>query len=355
MRAMWWPLFWPGVTFVATTLAAFAFRHALFAGFRRWTGHATRDSVVLTSIRLPSALWCVVLGLFVAIETVQETAAVSRRFTGEIGIVLRSAVILSVTITVAGVLGSLVAAASEKRSLGGGFTGLAQTSVRLLILVVGGLVLLASLGIEITPILTALGVGGLAVALALQDTLGNLFAGMHLLADRPIRVGDYVKLSAENVEGTVVDVGWRSTRLRMLNNNTVVVPNSKVAQSVITNYALPDPRMAVLIRVSVDLATDPDHLETALVQEAKAAVGEIPGLLADPAPAVRFMPGFGDSSLDFTLVCHVASFIDQFTAQHELRKRILRRLRAEGIAIPFPARTVYLRADGRAPLARPTS
>src|SRR5207249_3231967 len=93
------------------------------------------------------------------------------------------------------------------------WTGQRATEDRLVVLVVGGLVLLSSLGIAVTPILTALGVGGLAVALALQDTLSNLFAGIHLLADKPIRVGDYVRLSAENVEGHVVDVGWRSTRL----------------------------------------------------------------------------------------------------------------------------------------------
>src|SRR2546429_328365 len=105
----------------------------------------------------------------------------------------------------------------------------------------GVLVLLSVLGIHITPILTALGVGGLAVALALQDSLANLFAGMHLLADKPIRVGDYVKI-ADTTEGYVVDIGWRSTRIRMLQNTVVVVPNKKVAESIITNYDLPGPR-----------------------------------------------------------------------------------------------------------------
>jgi small-conductance mechanosensitive channel len=204
--------------------------------------------------------------------------------------------------------------------------------------------LLSSLGIAITPLLTALGVGGLAVALALQDTLSNLFAGIHLLADRPIRVGDYVRLSLENVEGWVVDVGWRSTRIRMLQNNVVIVPNSKVSQSVITNYDLDETRLALSIRVGVPYNADPDRVERLLVEETLAAVGEVDGLLAQPRPSARLIPGFGEYSLDFTLVCWVARFPDQFQVQHELRKRVLKRLRAEGIEMPLPT---AVRLQGR--------
>src|SRR5690242_911030 len=292
MHAMWSRLFWPVVALVVVTVTALLFRHALDLLFRRWTGHRYEDSAFLQAMRLPSMLWCPVLGLFVALEM----AELPPRLAAQIRVVLESAIILSITITVAGVLGSLVAAASERRAHAMGVTGLFQTSVRLAVLIVGGLVLLSSLGIAITPILTALGVGGLAVALALQDTLSNLFAGVHLLADKPIRVGDYVRLSAENVEGHVVDVGWRSTRIRMLQNNVVVVPNKRVAESVITNYDLGETRMAVSIRVGVDYDADPDHVERVLVDEATRAAGEVPGLLGDPAPIARLIPGFGDYS-----------------------------------------------------------
>src|SRR5205814_1502896 len=147
-------------------------------------------------------------------------------------------------------------------------TTLTQNLAQILVLILGALVILAPFIRRLAPILTALGVGGLAVALALQDTLSNLFAGIHLLADKPIRVGDYVRLSAENVEGHVVDVGWRSTRLRMLQNNVVVVPNKRVAESIITNYDLGETRMAVLIRVRVDYDADAELVERLLVDEA---------------------------------------------------------------------------------------
>jgi small-conductance mechanosensitive channel len=214
------------------------------------------------------------------------------------------------------------------------------------VFIIGLLVLLGALGIQITPILTALGVGGLAVALALQDTLSNLFAGVHLLADKPIRVGDYVKL-ADAVEGHVVDIGWRSTRVRMLQNVVVTIPNKRVAESIITNYDLPESRMALPIRVAVDYGADPDLVERILLEETRHALNEeVAGLLPEPEPSVRLIPGFGEYSLDFTLVCHVKSFTDQFLVQHDLRKRILRRLAAERIRIPVQVRGVELRSAG---------
>ena len=125
----------------------------------------------------------------------------------------------------------------------------------------------------------------------------------------------------------------------------VIVPNAKLAQSILTNYYLPEQRMALLITISVSYASDPEQVEKILVEEATRAAGEVPGLLADPPPFVRFIPGFGESSLDFTLICQVREFVDQYLAQHELRKRIFRRFNQEGIEIPFPQRVVHVR-DG---------
>jgi len=125
----------------------------------------------------------------------------------------------------------------------------------------------------------------------------------------------------------------------------VIIPNSKLSQSIVTNYYLPEKRMSLLIPVGVSYSSDPEMVEMVLVEEAKNAVGKIPGLLGDPEPFVRFIPGFGESSLDFTLICQVREFVDQYFAQHELRKRIFKRFKEEGIEIPFPHRTVYLREE----------
>jgi small-conductance mechanosensitive channel len=190
--------------------------------------------------------------------------------------------------------------------------------------------------------LTALGVGGLAVALALQDSLSNLFAGMHLLMERPIRVGDYIKISSGE-EGFVSDIGWRTTKLRQPSNNIVIVPNNKLSTSIITNYHLPETNLSFAMQVGVSYSSDPEHVEKVLLNELERAVGEVKGLLAEPAPMVRFMPGFGPSSLDFTLICQVADYTDQAIVQHELRKRIFKRFRVEGIEFPFPTHAVFLK------------
>ena len=337
MNAMW-HLVWPAVAFAAVLFAALVVRGLLKRVLRRRMRAPDALASFLKAVRGPSLLWAAVVALWLAIEV----SELPRRITAQLEVAFQVALILSVTFTLASVVAALIGLASERRALGGPVTGLAQTASRVTVLVVGVLVLLSVLGIHITPILTALGVGGLAVALALQDSLANLFAGIHLLADKPIRVGDYVKI-ADTTEGYVVDIGWRSTRVRMLQNTVVVVPNKKVAESIITNYDLPEPRLSLSIRVSVGYKSDPDHVERALVDEAAKGAGQIPGLLAHPAPFVRLIPGFGESSLDFTLGVEVASFVDQYVVQHELRKRILRRLRAEGIEIPYPVRTVELR------------
>ena len=213
-----------------------------------------------------------------------------------------------------------------------------------LIILIGLLITLDSLSISISPLLTTLGIGGLAVALAFKDTLANFFAGLYILADEPVREGDYIKLEG-GPEGYVVEVGWRSTRIRTLPNNIVVIPNSKVSESIITNYFLPERRMSLLLNVSVSYQSDSRKVEEILLQEAKQAASEVEGLLAEPAPMVRFIPGFGESALNFTLICQVREFVDQYFVQHELRHRILARFKKEGIQIPFPQRTVYLRKE----------
>jgi small-conductance mechanosensitive channel len=213
-----------------------------------------------------------------------------------------------------------------------------------LIILIGLLITLDSLRISITPLLTTLGIGGLAVALAFKDTLANFFSGLYILADRPVRAGDYIKLEG-GPEGYVEGIGWRSTRIRTLPNNIVIIPNSKVSESIITNYFLPERRMSLLLNIGVSYDSDSRKVEKILIEEATRAASELEGLLAEPPPFVRFIPGFGDSSLDFTLICQVREFVDQYYVQHELRHRIFERFKKEGIEIPFPQRTVHLKQE----------
>ncbi|PYM94293.1 MAG: hypothetical protein DME04_08455 [Candidatus Rokuibacteriota bacterium] len=245
-----WPVVWTVTAFVAATVAALALRRALLAARPRWAPPETVGAAV-GALRGPSLWWCLVAGLYVANEVAEDFAFLPRRWYRLLVVSVDVAFVLSVTVTLTGLAGSLVRRAAERRLVDSAVTGLAQTVSRVAVLVVGILVLLSTLGVHITPLLTTLGIGGVAVALALQDSLSNLFAGIHLLADGPLRVGDHVKVG-DHVEGFVIDVGWRSTRIRALSNDIVVVPNLVVARETLTNYDLPDPRGAFHLPISVD-------------------------------------------------------------------------------------------------------
>ena len=153
-------------------------------------------------------------------------------------------------------------------------------------------------------------------------------------------------IRASGEEGYVTDITWRTTAIRALANNMIMIPNSKLAQAIVTNFHLPEKRMSLVLNVGVSYDEDPDRIEQVMLEEAREAAGQVPGLLAEPAPAARFIPGFGDSSLNFSLIVQVAEFVDQFAVQSELRKRLLRRFRQEGIQIPYPTRTVHVQERG---------
>ena len=222
--------------------------------------------------------------------------------------------------------------------------------VRILFALLAAFIILDNLGIHLTVIWTTLGVGGVAVALALQETLSNFFSGLYLLADRPIGPGDYIKLDSGH-EGYVVHVGWRSTSIRTLGHNVVVVPNAVLARAVITNYSRPHDRMSLDIRVSLPYRRDARRLERILTEVAEeAARDNTEGLLVEFPPSAKLIPGFGPSTLDFTLSVQIRSFVDQYQIQSELRKRIVERLQTEGIDMPLPIQRLILdrpRSDSR--------
>jgi small-conductance mechanosensitive channel len=300
---------------------------------------ATRvDDVIVHSVKGPSLLWFAILGLNLGSRVLLHEQPVAQFWVDRFSLVIW---ILSLTWVASRFLGETINVYGDK--LGGALpvTSLTRNIARFTVVIIGGLFILQVFGVSIAPVVTALGVGGLAVALALQDTLSNLFAGMYLMMAKQVRIGDYIKLDSGQ-EGTVTDITWRTTTIRALANNAILVPNNKMSQAIITNYYLPEPRMSLLINVGVSYHSDPDQVEKILIEETSACTEYVPGLLKDPAPFVRFIPGFGDSSLDFTLICQVREFTDQYLAQHEIRKRIFKRLKAEGIEIPFPQRTVIL-------------
>jgi len=207
------------------------------------------------------------------------------------------------------------------------------------IYIFGALILLQTFGVSIAPILTALGVGGLAVALALQDTLSNLFSGLHILLTRQIKVGDFIKLSTGE-EGNVTDISWRNTMIKAWNNNMIIVPNQKIASLILINYDMPNRELAVLVAASVTYDSDLERVERITIEVAKEVMMKVVGSFDDFEPVVRFNT-FGESSINFNVVLRVKEFGDQFILKHQFIKSLHLRYRQEGIEIPFPARIIH--------------
>ncbi len=332
----------PAATTIATMVVLLIVRGTAFRLLRKAASRTRSnvDDVVVQAVKSPSIYWSAAIALYVGVAV----SSLPLRYVNYITKGIYVLIIISMTLVAANLSGRIFEGYISRSKVPMPTTGLTYAVIKGVILVVGFLIVLSLLGISITPLLTALGVGGLAVALALQDSLANFFAGLHILLERSVRVGDFIKLESGE-QGYVKDITWRTTRVRMLGNNEVIIPNSKLSQSIVTNYYLPEKWMSLLIPVSVSYSADPEDVERILTEEAMAAVGEVQGLVGAPEaddPFVRFIPGFGESSLDFTLICKVREFVDQYLVQHELRKRIFRRFKKEGIEIPFPQRTVHV-------------
>ena len=339
-KEYFWYLVVAGV-FCITMFVLLILRKIFFSLLKKWVKKTSLeiDDIIVKASLKPSLLIVVVIALLIT----AEYSAISETIQVVFKKGINSVIIFAVTLAVANIIGGSLQRYVVKANIPLAPTGLTYVIIKGLVVLIGVLIILNYLGISIAPILTTLGVGGLAVSLALQDTLSNLFAGMQILIERSVRVGDFVKIE-EGSEGYVEDITWRTTRIRMLPNNIVIIPNSKLAQSMITNFYLPIPHMAVRIPVGVSYGSDPQHVENVLIDEVLKAAKDLPQLLTEPAPVVRFI-GFGDSSLDFTVVVYVKEYADQFPVQSELRKRIFHRFKQEGIEIPFPQRVVHMAKD----------
>jgi len=326
----------PLAIFLATIFAGVAVKRVIFVRLSRWaltTKHQI-DDIIIESIRQPLMIWFVMLGLYLALGA----TSLPEHWVQTIGKILVALGIFSATLAIAAMVGKLISLYAAKIEGVMPVTSLTQNISRIIIFGIGVMIVMNSLGISITPILATLGVGGLAVALALQDTLSNLFAGFHTTIARQVRVGDYVKLETGE-EGYVTDINWRTTKIRMLPNNVVLVPNAKLTQAIIVNYYLPDKEMAVLINLGVHYNSDLKKVERVTCEVAKDVMKEVPGGVPEFDPFIRYN-SFGDFSINFTAILRAKEFTDQYLIKHEFIKRLHERFSRENITIPYPIRAI---------------
>jgi len=212
--------------------------------------------------------------------------------------------------------------------------------LRIVIIAIGLLIILDSLGISITPIMASLGVGGLAIGLALKDTLANYFSGFYLIMDKPVRIGDFIRLDSGE-EGHVEEIGWRTTRIKLLANNMIMIPNSVLSSSKVINYNFPTSEVAVVVAVSVNFDSDLEHVERVTTEVAREVQKGVSGAVKSFSPFVRYS-SFEDASVKFNVIMQADNFVSNYLIKHEFIKRLHRRYKEEGIVVPFPIRAFKL-------------
>jgi len=208
---------------------------------------------------------------------------------------------------------------------------------RIFVSIIGLLFVISMWGVQIGPLLTSLGIAGIAVAFALQTTLGNIFGGVAIILDKSIKVGDKIRLDNDTM-GTVIDVGLRSTKIKTWDNELVTVPNGKLADSRILNFIQPDPSVRVVIEFGVEYGSDTSKVSKVVLDTIK----RIRGVLKEPAPKIMMME-IGDFALKFRALFWVENFDIKFDTKALATEEIYNALIKAKIGIPFPTRTVYLK------------
>jgi MscS family membrane protein len=224
-----------------------------------------------------------------------------------------------------------------KIDIGESLGGLIKGTLKIILISMAILYILSIWGIEITPLLAGLGIAGFAIALALQPVLANVFSGVSIIMDKSIRVGDLVYLDSQS-KGKIKKVGLRSTRLITFDNELIIIPNTKLAESVIQNIALPEPKTRVVIPFGVAYGSDIDKVKKLVLKE----INTIKNVSKDPKPFVSFRE-MADSSLNFKAYFYVDDFADRFEAQDEANTKIYNILSKKGIEIPFPQMDVHVK------------
>jgi small-conductance mechanosensitive channel len=296
---------------------------------------------IVSSLRGLLTIWFLTVSCFVTANILHVNASLNA-WVNKLSL---SVLVLTSAILSGRVLVKLIKIKTEHDGNAQQSTSIILNIVRVVIFVIGVMLVLQVFGISITPILTALGVGGLAVALALQDTLSNLFSGIQIVATKRIRNGDYILLDSGQ-EGYVEDITWRNTIIKNVQNNLVIVPNSKLSNSLITNYSFPEPELSVSLELSVSYSSDLHLVEKVVRETSLSVVMDHTYGVKSYEPLVRFHT-FSESAISLRVTVRADHYDNSSLLKHELLKAIHLGFKKHGIEIPFPVRTVIMTSEKR--------
>ena len=286
------------------------------------------DDILVSEMRRRVPLWSLLAGFRIALGYWPLPPVWEAR----VGHVIYGLAVASVTLAASSGLTRMVASYGARGTSVLPITSLTQNLARVVVLSIGLVIVLDGFNIGVGGLLTALGVGGIAVALALQDPLSNLFAGLFVTLTGQLRIGDYVRVDT-GVEGYIIDFNWRSTRLQVPAGNVIIVPNAKLSQATVTNFSLPSKDLSVPVEMVVDAESDLDQVERVTVDVARDVMTGVEGGVADFVPVVRFQR-LADGVVEFVAVLRAREIRDQATVRHEFLKRIHARYDREGIVVP---------------------
>jgi len=297
------------------------------------------DDILLKKSSKPLTFLALLIALIISVEEIRMTKTLSILMSNIIHslIIIAVSILIYIVIDVVIVRGVKKAASKTKSSVDDSLIALFHSVLRIALIVIIFLYILSLWGVQITPLLAGLGIAGLAVALALQPILSNIFSGAAMVMDHSIRVGDLVYLD-QQTKGKIEKIGLRSTRLKTFDNELIIIPNNKVADSAIQNVALPEPKSRVVIPFSVAYGSKIEKVKKVVLDE----IRQIKHSVNDPEPLVRFIE-MANSSLNFKAYFYVDSFENRFAAIDEANTRIYNALNKAGIEIPFPQVDVHMK------------
>jgi len=342
------PLF-SAVFMVVWVLIGFSIKAFLFARLRTLAAKTKTnlDDLLISALNVPLILLIISAGFMTLAGFVNLSLTPSDRY-----FIFLAVTVMAAIIFVDRMLRGTIDLFADRIEIFKTAGGLIQTSVRGAVVVLGTLVLLGTLGVNVTPILASLGVSSLAVALALQPTLENFFAGVQIVTDRPILPGHFIRLESGE-EGYVEKITWRSTWLRTLQGNMVVLPNKHLVTSRVLNYYYPDKEHSFPVQLSVHYSSDLEQVERVALDVARELQRSFPGAVKTFEPVVRFF-GLGASGIELRVVLRIEEYTLQGPVQHAFIKALIARFRSEKISIPFPIMALNLSQEGaEAALKRP--
>jgi len=334
----------PALIIVFGILLGFIFKRFVHSRLKKaaersnWAG----DDAVLEAIEPHIVVWFFLGALSISMSTIEaiqpQNTYLMKILNDYVSKFLIIVLIGSITLAIGNLAVRLFDFWARDQEKGFPSTTMFTNFVRIAIYIIGTLIILDALNISITPMITALGLGGLAVSLALKDTLTDVFAGLHILLSKKVQVGDFIQLDTGDM-GYVQNISWRNTIIMERTNNIIHIPNTRLSSAIIKNFDSGDPSFSVKIPIGVGYSSDLEKVEKITKEVIEKIQSSMEETNNNYEPTMRFQ-NFGESSINLMVYFRGNRYGDQNPIIHQFIKTLHKRYAEEGIEIPFPMRTV---------------